>query len=151
MAVPGRADSFFIPAGCSSSWRRHGYANDACLPAASHCIGFSLKRLACVSDPLPLPGHHYPQPRPITRPLNKGDYYSQQDMLHDTESSLHISTHYTLWPVYHIYETKQNKTKEVLVIVRVCCWLLAMAAFCACSSDRLLGEGRRDRGRHRSI
>ena len=94
----------------SSSWRRrHGYDNDACLPAASHCIGFSLKRLACVSDPLPLPGHHYPQPRPITRPLNKGDYYSQQDMLHDTGSSLHISTHYTLWPVYHM---KQNKTKQ---------------------------------------
>jgi len=46
-------------------------------------------------------------------------------------------------------KTKQNKTKEVLVIVRVSCWLLAMAAFCACSSDRLLGEGRRDQGRGR--
>ena len=110
MAVPGRADSFFIPAGCSSSWRRHGYANDACLPAASRWL--FPERRACVSDPLPSPQPSL-SPTPAHHQATKlrGLLFAtgHASLAAWYRSSLHISTHYTLWPVYHM---KQNKTKQ---------------------------------------
>ena len=119
-----------------------------------HRVGFSLKRRACVSDPLPSPQPSL-SPTPAHHQATK-----LRGLLFATG---HASCMVQIKPTYKYtlhsmacvpYETKQNKTKQqVLVIVRVSCWLLAMAAFCACSSDRLLGEGRRDqgRGRQRSI
>ena len=77
-----------------------------------HRVGFSLKRRACVSDPLPSPQPSL-SPTPAHHQATKlrGLLFAtgHASLAAWYRSSLHISTHYTLWPVYHM---KQNKTKQ---------------------------------------
>lgn len=79
-------------------------------------MSFSGERLACVPDPLPdLPGHHYPQPRPITTPLVKQREIirNEQDM-HHTDQELSYIYRYTSSYGLGTHETKQNKACDVV-------------------------------------
>jgi hypothetical protein len=58
--------------------------------------------------------------------------------MHDDTDQLSLLIYYYLWPGY---EHTRNKTKRAFVREYVSwLWLLAVAAFCACSSPALLGE-----------